>query len=126
MCCQKKIIYLFSSFFCIYNVYLQMTSPLFTHSSQQDVITWANKTSMSVSPTKLFKTRVLPKEVFTCTKHLTMTPFVFFGGFHIAHPCSVRRASVVRRLYRSHDTPGLVTQVTDNVTNLRSLCPDCL
>ena len=31
---------------------------------------------------------------------------------------------VVRRLYRSHDTPSLVTQVIDNVTNLRSSCPN--
>ena len=34
--------------------------------------------------------------------------------------------SVIRRLYRSCNTPSLVTQVSDNVTNLRSLCPDCI
>jgi len=33
---------------------------------------------------------------------------------------------VVRRLYKSRDTPSLVTQVTDNVTNLKRSCPDSI
>ena len=38
---------------------------------------------------------------------------------------TIQSSIVVRSIYRSRNTPGLVTQVIDNVTNLRSSCLDC-